>query len=331
MLKRTNHNGFPIVDVGRQHRCTFFAGLILRRQLLVLLRQRVWELQRKGEWMSYEDKNTFADSAFAKHHKVRDMQLSAEDRDALIDLRPFMDPSPYMVNDVMPLRRVYRLFNDIGVRHLTVVDCREQVVGMITRKDILPHNIERTLFNEGTLSDAEKVQAQAAGQSNKPHTSPRSLVQGLAKSVNMVARVSRKPGNAHGPSGAGSAFTHSPSAAGSVSGASPGTAPDRDRRRQKTRREQAHVSVKCERGILSCASHASEWSRNSSPLARGSKKRGSPPRPTITQSLPSCSITSTDALATVGAEASAPGRLEGDRGEVDDGFLSECSVSSAHE
>ena len=42
----------------------------------------------------------------------------------------------------MPLRRVYRLFNEIGVRHLPVVDCREQVIGIITRKDILPEMIE---------------------------------------------------------------------------------------------------------------------------------------------------------------------------------------------
>ena len=53
-----------------------------------------------------------------------------------------MDPSPYVVNELMPLRRVYRLFNEIGVRHLPVVDCREQLVGIITRKDILPDTIE---------------------------------------------------------------------------------------------------------------------------------------------------------------------------------------------
>ena len=45
VLKRTDHNGFPIVHVGRHQRCTFFAGRILRRQLLVLLQERVWEHQ----------------------------------------------------------------------------------------------------------------------------------------------------------------------------------------------------------------------------------------------------------------------------------------------
>ena len=52
-----------------------------------------------------------------------------------------MDPCPIVVNELMPLRRVYKLFNTIGLRHLAVVDCREQVVGIVTRKDVLPEII----------------------------------------------------------------------------------------------------------------------------------------------------------------------------------------------
>ena len=36
-------------DVGRHRRCAFFAGLILRRQLLVLIREQVWKLQKEGD------------------------------------------------------------------------------------------------------------------------------------------------------------------------------------------------------------------------------------------------------------------------------------------
>lgn len=159
ILKGTTHNGFPIVEGGEvggdEQESTFFTGLILRRQLLVLVRERVWRMQEAGVYQLPPPVRTrFIDSAFAAStEKVMRMKLTAAERDAKIDLRPFMDPSPYVVNEIMPLRRIYRLFNEIGVRHLVVVDCREQVVGIITRKDILPETIERNLLSDNNLTE----------------------------------------------------------------------------------------------------------------------------------------------------------------------------------
>jgi len=56
-----------------------------------------------------------------------------------IDLRPHCDRSPFVVNELLSLRRVFRLFSSMGLRHLVVVDARSCVVGMITRKDFLKH------------------------------------------------------------------------------------------------------------------------------------------------------------------------------------------------
>jgi len=184
LLKRTKHNGFPVVDPGRHQRCTFFAGLILRRQLLVLLHERVWEAQAKGEWMAKESRNRFVDcrgrwmekethSAYVDelthtNEVIAALKLSDADKAATIDLRPFMDPSPYVVNELMQLRRVYRLFNEIGVRHLAVVDCREQVVGMITRKDILPEIIEHRVMSEQGLHDVKQLLHQKDAPKRRP-------------------------------------------------------------------------------------------------------------------------------------------------------------------
>jgi hypothetical protein len=104
----------------------------------------------------------FVDSALVSRDQMmvelEPMELAAADMDAQIDLRPFMDPSPYVVSDLMPLRRVYHYFNVIGVRHLTVIDCREEVVGIITRKDIIAETIE-----ERWIREAQKQRMQRRG------------------------------------------------------------------------------------------------------------------------------------------------------------------------
>jgi len=53
-----------------------------------------------------------------------------------IDLRKVLDRSPYVVHELMPLYRAYRLFQSMGLRSLFVVDSRHCVVGVITRADI---------------------------------------------------------------------------------------------------------------------------------------------------------------------------------------------------
>ena len=80
--------------------------------------------------------------------------------DEVLDLRSYMDPSPFTATELMPLSKVYRyasvclsvsvrilcaptahavalsLFNSIGVRHLPVLNRKHHLVGMITRKDL---------------------------------------------------------------------------------------------------------------------------------------------------------------------------------------------------
>ena len=106
VLERTSHNGFPIVEESDDRNGSFFAGLILRRQLLVLLRERVWQRQAEGDFLlSGTSRARFVDSAFASTGELG--ELSEADRDASLDLRPFMDPSPHVVTELMSLRRVY--------------------------------------------------------------------------------------------------------------------------------------------------------------------------------------------------------------------------------
>jgi chloride channel 7 len=111
------HHGFPVTSSdapsGSPDMSRVFAGIISRQRIVELLAST-------------------SDSS------------SEVDANCLIDLRPHCDRSPYTVCETLPLRRVFRLFTTMGLRHLVVVDRQSLVVGMITRKDLLK---EQDTFN----------------------------------------------------------------------------------------------------------------------------------------------------------------------------------------
>lgn len=45
------------------------------------------------------------------------------------------------------LHRTYIIFRSLGLRHLVVVDDKNQVAGIITRKDLMGFSIESKLLN----------------------------------------------------------------------------------------------------------------------------------------------------------------------------------------
>ncbi len=108
-------------------------GLILRKQLQVLIHARVWEQNRRftlAEFrglMARQSNDTLA----------LDRALTMEDRRARINLAPYMNRSPFSIHRDFWSIYAYRLFRSMGLRHLPVVDDDDQVVGMITRKDLI--------------------------------------------------------------------------------------------------------------------------------------------------------------------------------------------------
>jgi len=102
LLSRTYHHGYPVVDDGGSGTERGFAGLISRASL----------------------------AAVVETAKARGKSSSTE-----VDLRTHCDQTPYCVHELLPLYRVCRLFQSMGLRHLCVLDARSSVVGIITRKD----------------------------------------------------------------------------------------------------------------------------------------------------------------------------------------------------
>jgi chloride channel 7 len=135
ILHSTTHNGFPVVDgfdpsVENPEKFGRFKGLILRHQLLTLLKKKCF--------VHFETKlgpKDFRES-YPRYIDLKDVTVSDEEKDCEIDLQPYMKLSPYSLTENSNLPRVFRLFRGLGLRHLTIVDMNNNVVGIVTRIDI---------------------------------------------------------------------------------------------------------------------------------------------------------------------------------------------------
>lgn len=147
ILKKYPHNGFPVVDElpsGADERFfkTFgrLRGLILRSQLTVLLKHKVFN-ENAEVWQDKKvDIHLFRES-YPRFYTMEQVQLDPEDLRCTIDLRPFINPSPYSVLACSSLPRIFNLFRALGLRHLVVTNDDNEVVGMVTRKDLVKYRV----------------------------------------------------------------------------------------------------------------------------------------------------------------------------------------------
>ncbi|VDH98944.1 chloride channel 7 [Mytilus galloprovincialis] len=66
-------------------------------------------------------------------------------KEKYIDLSKYMNDSGLAVPEKFSVQRTYIIFRTLGLRHLTVIDTSNQVTGIITRKDLMGHNIVEKL------------------------------------------------------------------------------------------------------------------------------------------------------------------------------------------
>lgn len=135
MLRTVEHDGFPVVESRKHPR---LRGTILRLQLLVLLEAQVWK-RRGGVGIGYSE---FQTQMMNFKKSIDDMLFAEDDLDCTFDLTPFYNQCPFSVHSGFLLTLAFRLFRTMGLRHLPVVDERNYVVGMITRKDLLETVVE---------------------------------------------------------------------------------------------------------------------------------------------------------------------------------------------
>nr|XP_042139730.1 H(+)/Cl(-) exchange transporter 7 isoform X2 [Peromyscus maniculatus bairdii] len=148
----SNHNGFPVVEDVGDTQPARLQGLILRSQLIVLLKHKVFVersnmglVQRRLRLKDFRD-------AYPRFPPIQSIHVSQDERECTMDLSEFMNPSPYTVPQEASLPRVFKLFRALGLRHLVVVDNRNQVVGLVTRKDLARYRLGKGGLEELSLA-----------------------------------------------------------------------------------------------------------------------------------------------------------------------------------
>ncbi|XP_057385491.1 H(+)/Cl(-) exchange transporter 7 isoform X1 [Balaenoptera acutorostrata] len=148
----SNHNGFPVVEDADGTQPARLQGLILRCQLIVLLKHKVFIerscmglLRRRLRLKDFRD-------AYPRFPPIQSIHVSQDERECTMDLSEFMNPSPYTVPQEASLPRVFKLFRALGLRHLVVVDNCNQVVGLVTRKDLARYRLGKGGLEELSLA-----------------------------------------------------------------------------------------------------------------------------------------------------------------------------------
>ncbi|XP_064415257.1 H(+)/Cl(-) exchange transporter 7 [Latimeria chalumnae] len=149
----STHNGFPVVDdiydinqPGRLY------GLVLRSQLIVLLKHKVFVERANSNFNQKKLKLKDFRDAYPRFPPIQSIHVSQDERECMMDLTEFMNPTPYTVPQETSFPRVFKLFRALGLRHLVVVDDHNRVVGLVTRKDLARYRLEKGGLEELHLS-----------------------------------------------------------------------------------------------------------------------------------------------------------------------------------
>lgn len=178
-LNLTRHNGFPVVEPG-PHGDLKFKGIILRRQILVLLKYCLFGANQLT--LSRVTHSNFRDLLNGPRLNLSDIKITQMDLNAEVELWYYMNRSAVVVHPEMNLAMAFRLFRTMGLRHLPVVNDDNNVVGMITRKDLLHEVCEQKYHEKHEEEKYEKEREREALERRVLQNSQ----DGLARLVNPV-------------------------------------------------------------------------------------------------------------------------------------------------
>lgn len=140
ILQKYTYNGFPVVDhVQNGDRSTGrLRGLILRSQLILIIKRSYYQ-ETKRFWETEASIEAFRNE-YPRYPTLKEIHIHEDKtlKNYHINMRMFMNPSPYSVHERTSVPRVFQLYRALGLRHLIVVDNDNSVKGILTRKDFIP-------------------------------------------------------------------------------------------------------------------------------------------------------------------------------------------------
>ncbi|XP_025056823.1 chloride channel protein C-like isoform X2 [Alligator sinensis] len=152
LLANTSHGGFPVVYKSEPDQAEVFLGTITRLELCMLL-------ENEPIFETETNEDTFSCDLLLSYQKVTVEKLPDPSRTTMllnhysadpqyqqlfINLEPYINKSAVSVQAHFSLQRTYIIFRTLGLRHLTIVDLQNRVVGIITRKDLMPFQLEES-------------------------------------------------------------------------------------------------------------------------------------------------------------------------------------------
>eukprot|EP00036_Acanthoecidae_sp_10tr_P016650 CAMPEP_0206298914 /NCGR_PEP_ID=MMETSP0106_2-20121207/6927_1 /ASSEMBLY_ACC=CAM_ASM_000206 /TAXON_ID=81532 /ORGANISM="Acanthoeca-like sp., Strain 10tr" /LENGTH=907 /DNA_ID=CAMNT_0053729613 /DNA_START=27 /DNA_END=2750 /DNA_ORIENTATION=+ len=80
---------------------------------------------------------------YPRYPDVSDNPPTDDERDMIVDLRPYINTSPYTVHESTSVMRAYKFFRLNALRQLCVVDSDNRCIGVLTRYDLLQSKVDR--------------------------------------------------------------------------------------------------------------------------------------------------------------------------------------------
>ncbi|EWM24280.1 chloride channel 7 [Nannochloropsis gaditana] len=154
LLAATAHHCFPL----REDDCTVF-GTISRDILCSLLFLKAFSGEKSESVLRdtsaavvtpvlpYEKVEQF----FPHFPSIATICLTESEKFSWIDLRPYCDTAPYLVTESTAVPRAYRLFRNLGLRHLLVISRNGHLSGILTRHDLEEEHLMASLAHSPML------------------------------------------------------------------------------------------------------------------------------------------------------------------------------------